>query len=57
LKLGNLIKVIELLHKILELAKGFDASFEKTAEGKIKICIIIDPKIILTNSITPNNER
>jgi hypothetical protein len=55
--LGNLIKVIELLYKILELAKGFDASFEKTAEGKIKICIIIDPKIILTNSITENNEK
>jgi hypothetical protein len=55
--LGNLIKVIELLYKILDLAKGFDASFEKTLDGKLKICIIIGPKIILSKTITENNER
>jgi len=53
--LGNLIKVIELLYKILDLAKVFDASFEKTPEGKLKICIIIDPKLILHKTITENN--
>jgi hypothetical protein len=45
--LGNLIKVIELIYKILEIAKAFDASFEKTPDGKIKICLILDPKEIV----------
>ena len=53
--MGNLKKIIELLYKILDLAKGFDASFEKTPEGKLKICIIIDPKLILQKTITENN--
>ena len=43
------------MQQILELAENFDASFEKTKEGKLKICVIIDPKIILHKTITEEN--
>jgi len=57
LKLGTLLKIIGLIQQILELAENFDASFERTQDGKLKICVIIDPKIILQKTITENNER
>jgi len=43
------------MQQILELAENFDTSFEKTKEGKLKICVIIDPKIILHRTITEEN--
>jgi len=55
--LGALLRIIGLLQQILELAENLDASFERTKEGKLKICVIIDPKIILHETITENNEK
>ena len=55
--MGTLLKIIGLMQQILELAENFDASFERTKEGKLKICIIIDPKIILHQKTTGNNEK
>ena len=49
------LEIIGLMQQITELAKNFDASFERTQDGKLKICVIIDPKIILQKTIAENN--
>ena len=37
-------KVIKVINDIMTVFARFDVSFEKMADGKIKICVIIDPK-------------